>query len=94
MSLFALSIESFLWFLIFYISTVVNVTNNSPPRWMCRPIKLINMMIYLEPISPLMKMRTRQYLKDEHDKELNGLKIVAILNMLPTCTIGANPQSA
>lgn len=34
---------------------------------------------------PLMKRRTRQCLKDEHDKELNGLKFVALLNMLLMC---------
>lgn len=51
-------------------------------------------MIYWEPIAPLKKLRTRQCLKDEHDKELNGLKFVAILNMLPMCANEANLQPA
>lgn len=51
-------------------------------------------MIYWEPIAPLKKLRTRQCLKVEHDKELNGLKFVAILNMLPMCANEANLQSA
>lgn len=43
---------------------------------------------------PLMKMRIRHCLTDEHDKELNGLKFVAVLNTLPMCANEANPQSA
>lgn len=79
---------------MFCIYEAVNAKNNSPPRWGCRSIKLINTVIYSEPIVPLMKMRTRQCLTDEHDKELNGLKFVALLNMLPMCAKEANPQSA
>lgn len=39
-----------------------------------------------------MKMRTRQCLSDEHDKELNGLKFVTVFNMLLMCDKEANPQ--
>lgn len=72
----------------------IDAKNSSPLRRRCRSIKLINTVISSEPIVPLMKMRTRQCLTDEHDKELNGLKFVALLNMLPKCAKEANPQSA
>lgn len=78
---------------MFCIYKAVNAKNNLP-RWICSAIKLINMVIYSEPNVPPVKMRTRQCLKDEHDKELNGFKFVAILNVLPMCAKEANPQSA
>lgn len=79
---------------MFHIYKAINAENNSPPRWRCRSIKLINTVIYAQPIVPLMKMRSRQCLTDEHDKRLNGSKSVAILRMLPMCAREANPQSA
>ena len=60
---------------------------------MSRSIKLINILIYSESIAPLMKMRNTQRLKDGHDRELKGLKCVAVLTLLPICAQEANPQS-
>lgn len=40
-----------------------------------------------------MKMRTRQSLKDKRDKELNGLKSVAVLNMLLMCAKSSTVQA-
>lgn len=41
---------------------------------------------------PLIQMRSRQCLKDEHDRKLNGLKFVAALNRVPMCAKQAEPQ--
>jgi len=78
--------------LLFCIYKAVNAKNNSTPRWMFRSIKLINTVIYSESIAPLMKMRNTQRLKDENDRELKGLKCVAVLALLPICAQEANPQ--
>lgn len=79
---------------MFCIYKTVRAKDNNPPRLKCRFIKLINTMIYSEPIVAPMKMRTRQCLKNGHDKGLNSLKFMTILNMLPMCGKEANPQSA
>lgn len=43
---------------------------------------------------PLIETRSRRFLKDEHDRTLNGLKFVAVLNRVPMCAKQAEPQSA
>ena len=39
-------------------------------------------------------MRSRRFLKGEHDSKLNGLKFVAVLNRVPMCAKQAEPQPA